>query len=211
LSNLLIWQYRGKPKAKATIVALQREADEVFKSALDLTKVLSIEDATGFALDLVGRHVGIGRELPMFIEKTYFGWYGDDSAAGWGIGEWYRYGSALRDKTLMDDDDYRFMIKAKILKNFQIADLADLIDSARYLLGEDVNIVDGYDMAMTVILPFNYLNSLKTYAIKYMDVLRRPVTVQYRFFQIDANKPFGWAHDPTAAGFNEGIWSRFVT
>lgn len=209
--KLLIWQYRGKPKARGTIEAIYNESSEVFKSALALGDVLNIDKATGYALDLVGRHVGIGRQLPSIINRVYFGWYGDDSAAGFGMGEWYRYGASLKDPLIMGDDDYRFMIKAKILKNYQKGDLDDLIGAVRYLFGDSANIADAYDMTMTVILPFGQLNALQTYAITNLDILRRPVGVKYNFLQVDANKPFGWAHDPTASGFGEGVWSRFIS
>ena len=210
MKNMLIWQYRGKPKAKATIDALSNETADVFKSAVALGDLLNIETATGWALDLVGMHVGVSRRLPSIVKRVYFGWHGDDSSAGWSVGEWYSYGRALRDPLIMDDDNFRFLIKAKILKNYQKADLDSLIESVRFLFGENANIVDACNMTMTVILPFRQLNALQIYAITNLDILRRPATVKYNFFQVDANNPFGWAHDPNASGFGKGVCSRFL-
>ena len=211
LSDLLIWQYWGKKRAKATIDLLAGEAERVYLSAVGLASILSIDDAHGWALDLVGRHVGISRSLPAFVARPYFGWAGDDSANPFGVGEWFRVGGQLRDPILMNDEDYRFMIRAKILKNFQIGDIGDIVDSVQFLFGENANAVDGYDMSVvTVILPAAQLNALQMYAIRSMDILRRPIGTKYRFLQVDARKPFGWASDPQAAGFNDGIFSRFL-
>ena len=211
LSNLLIWQYRGKKKAVATIDALAEEAAKVFENALDVVRLLDIEKSEGYGLDLIGRHVGINRSMPEFVNRPYFGWYGVEGAEGFGIGEWYRLGGQLRDPILLDDEDFRFMIKAKIRKNFQIADIGDIVDSVRFLFGETANAIDAYDMSISaIILPVSQLNALRKYAVLNMDILSRPVGVKYNFLQVNTDKPFGWASDPNAKGFGVGVFSRFL-
>ena len=211
LSNLLIWQYRGKKKAVATIDTLAEESEKVAENVPDVARLLDIEKSEGYGLDLIGRHVGINRSMPEFVERPYFGWYDVESAEGFGIGEWYRIGRQLRDPILLDDEDFRFMIKAKIRKNFQIADIGDIVDSVQFLFGETANAVDGYDMSISaIILPTSQLNALRKYAVLYMDILSRPIGVKYNFLQVDTDKPFGWASDPQAKGFGRGVFSRFL-
>ncbi len=211
LSNLLIWQYRGKKKAVATIDSLAEEAAKVFENALDVVRLLDIEKSEGYGLDLIGRHVGISRSMPEFVNRPYFGWYGVEGAEGFGTGEWYQLGGQIRDPILLDDEDFRFMIKARIRKNFQIADIGDIVDSVKFLFGETANAVDGYDMSISaIILPVSQLNALRRYAVLHMDILSRPIGVKYNFLQVDTDKPFGWAGDPNAKGFGEGVFSRFL-
>ena len=57
-SDLLIWQYQGKPKALATIKLLEQEIAQGFFDLYQLQNVLNIEEAEGDQLDLVGKHVG---------------------------------------------------------------------------------------------------------------------------------------------------------
>ena len=82
MSDLMIWQYRGKPKARATISAIQFETDRAFLSAVEFGQMLNIDTATGFALDLVGRHVGVTRLIKQYIAKNFFGFQGDANAQG---------------------------------------------------------------------------------------------------------------------------------
>ena len=93
--DFLIWQYRRKPKAYATIRAITSETKNTFQNVIDLAKILNIDEAQGKALDLVGRHVGINRVLNQAIAKEYFGFLGSISSLGFNQGEFYRYGDAL--------------------------------------------------------------------------------------------------------------------
>ena len=94
--NFIIWQYRTKPKALGTIRAIYKETYLTFQNTIQIADILNIDTATGYALDLVGRHVGVSRVLPTAIAKEYFGWLEDDSALSFGIGEFYRYGDAYQ-------------------------------------------------------------------------------------------------------------------
>ncbi|WP_233116576.1 DUF2612 domain-containing protein [Aggregatibacter actinomycetemcomitans] len=60
-ADLLIWQYRNKPKAAATIKLIESIISQGFVDLYKLQDVLNIETATGHQLDLVGKHVGQGR------------------------------------------------------------------------------------------------------------------------------------------------------
>ena len=210
MKNMLIWQYRGKPKAVATIETLTNEASTVFKSAVALGDMLNIETATGWALDLVGMHVGMSRRVENYVPRSYFGWGEGENIFGWGVGKWYEPGSATHDTTLLDDDDFRFMIKAKILKNYQAGDLDSIIESVRFLFGETANVKDNYDMSMTIYIPVSLLNNFKIYAIKNMDILVRPVGVQYIYFAHDDKRPFGWGNVPNIYGWGVGIWGYYL-
>ena len=211
-SDLLIWQYRGKEKAVATVNALADEASRVYASALQLLRILNIDDAEKYELDLVGMHVGQSRLMPEFVAKDFFGFDNIDGANPFNQGEWYRVGGQLLDPLLMSDIEYRWMIKARITKNFQIGTLDDIIDAVQYLFGSNANAVDGLDMSVaTIILPAAQLSALQLYAIRKMDIIPRPVGVKYSFLQVDAIQPFGWYADPLATGFNIGVFSRFLT
>ena len=209
MSDLLIWQYRGKPKARATISAIQFETDRAFLSAVEFGQMLNIDTATGFALDLVGRHVGVTRLIKQYIAKNFFGFQGDANAQGFDMGQWYVFGDQTRDSALLDDEDFRFIIKARIFKNYQTGALGDVVDSIRYLFGNTANVVDNYDMTMNAIIPFGLINEFKAYAVKNLDILVRPVGVRLRFFEV-SNHSFGWHEDPSAFGFDNGFWSDFV-
>lgn len=206
----LIWQYRGKPRARQTVGLLFSESRETWTSVITLASLLDIDKATGYGLDLIGRHVGLGRTLNAFIPKAYFGWQGADAAQGFGDGVFYRLGGALNDSTRLDDDDYRFLLRARVLKNTQRPTLAAISDAIRYLLGPQAVVIDNLDMSMNIVVPEKMLTPLRLYAVRHLDILVRPVGVRYQLIMIQGERPFGWARDPMAFGFNEGKFMRIV-
>ena len=101
------------------------------------------------------------------------------------------------------------MIKAKILKNYQIGAIEDITNSISFLFGRDARIIDNYDMTMTVIIPSVVMTPFKKYAIENLDILVRPVGVMYKYVIIEPAKYFGFYEDRYASGFDEGVFVEF--
>lgn len=208
--DLLIWQYRGKRKARQTVGLLFGESKIAWQSAQAVGEMLNIDTATGYALDLVGRHVGLSRTLKTFVPKEYFGWVGIEAALGFGAGIFYRAGESLKNSSRLKDDDYRFLIKAKVLKNTQRPTMEGITASIKQLLGGGAFAVDNYDMTMNIIIPEKELNTLRLYAVFNLDILVRPVGVWFRIIIVSNDHPFGWADDALAFGFNDGKFTRII-
>lgn len=206
--KLLIWQYRTKPKALNSVRAIYKETDNTFKNSIELADILNIDNATGYALDLVGRHVGVTRVLPTVIAKEYFGWLEDNAALSFSIGEFYRHGDALHASVVLNDSDFRFFIKAQITKNYQTGEIANTAKSIKFVIGRHSNVIDSQNMTMNILINGDYLNSLTLYAISKMDILVRPIGVMYQYIVLLNNEPFGFAHDNPAYGFNLGKFVR---
>lgn len=206
--NFIIWQYRTKPKALGTIKAIYKETDLTFQNTIQIADILNIDTAKGYALDLVGRHVGVSRVLPTVIAKEYFGWLEDDRSLSFGIGEFYRYGDALSASVVLNDNDYRFFIRARITKNYQTGTIENIVKSIQFVIGNHSNVIDIQNMTMNVIVNSDKLNSLTLYAISKMNILVRPVGVMYEYTVLVNDKPFGFAHDNGSYGFNIGKFVR---
>lgn len=202
-SDLIILQYRKKSKAKATIDAIMREVDLVLENIEDLGEQWDIDKARNYSLDIIGRRVGVSRTLPSFVSKGYFGYLTTVDAKPWGEGVWYRYGESAGEALSLNDEDYRFLIKAKILKNFQNGTLDYIVDALQRLMSEYANAQDNLDMSVEIFLPIQSLNSLQRYMIERMDILPRPMGVQYKFTNV-SGKEFGFNGFFNSYGFNEG-------
>ena len=205
-SDLLIYQYIKKPKAKATIDAIMGEYDKLADNAIDLLNQWDIDQARGFSLDIIGRRVGVSRTLPSAVSKGYFGYLNSIQGEPWGEGVWYRIGESLGDTLVLNDSDYRFLIRAKILKNFQNGTMDYILNALRFLLTEDANIEDNLNMTATVYLSIASLNILQRYMIEQMDILPRPMGVMYTYINA-SGKEFGFSGFYNSYGFNEG---RFI-
>ena len=205
-SDLLIYQYIKKPKARATIDALMGEYDKLNENAIDLLEQWDIDKARGYSLDIIGKRVGVSRVLPSAVSKGYFGYLQTINAKPWGEGVWYRRGEATGDALTLNDTDYRFLIRAKIFKNFQNGTMDYILNALRAFLNADANIQDNLDMTATVFLPLESLNILQRYMIEQMDILPRPMGTMYAYINA-SGKEFGFDGFYNSYGFNEG---RFI-
>lgn len=206
--NYLIWQYHNKPKALGTINSLYTSTNETFENVLNIANILDIDKAKGYALDLIGRHVGIRRVLSQVEAKEYFGFIGNKASLGFSIGKFYRNGDSLNASIRLNDDDYRFFIKAKIMKNYQSGTLENIIDSIRYLTDDNSDIIDKMDMTMNIIINKQSLNEIKLFAVKNLDILVRPIGVLYQFLILVSDAPFGFFSDYSSYGFGQGEFVR---
>lgn len=202
-SDLLIYQYIKKPKAKATIDLFLGEYDNLSENAFDLLNQWDIDQARGFSLDIIGRRVGVSRTLPSAIAKGYFGYYESLNGEPWGAGVWYRRGETLGDTLVLNDDDFRFLIRAKIFKNFQNGSFGYVLTAVRAIIGQDAAMKDNLDMTADIYIRSNNLNTMKQYMIEQMDILPRPMGVMYNYFTI-SGKEFGFDGFYNSYGFNEG-------
>lgn len=200
---MLIQQYIRKPKARATIDLWCGELDTVMENVSDLLAQLDIDTASGYSLDIIGRRVGVSRTLPSFASKGYFAWKGAVGGKGWNKGVWYRYGESTTGTVVLEDFDFRFLIKTKILRNFQNGSLDYIFNSLVKLFGDNVNLTDNHDMTCTILLPLSTLREAQVYMLNELDILPRPVGVKYIVQDIGV-KAFGFDGFINSQGFDEG-------
>ncbi|MEX4506217.1 DUF2612 domain-containing protein [Haemophilus influenzae] len=98
-----------------------------------------------------------------------------------GGAQWYRKRDPLSDSVRLSDDDYRFLIKCRILKNYQIGTLPNLIEACLFIFGEGCHIVDNYGMTVSISVPSASTSDFKRFAINHLDILPRQAGVQYLF------------------------------
>jgi len=117
------------------------ELQEVFRQ---LIQDRSIDTAYGVQLDIIGDIVGQPRELLNADLIPYFGFVGYPEAKGYGsvnnpsIGGFYwDITQPLAGNILLNDEQYRIFIRAKILKNITRATPEDVISFIKFVF--DVN------------------------------------------------------------------------
>lgn len=125
--DLLIKQYREKPKAEAHIEAfvdLFLQDGAIF----NLLNTFDIEKAIGWQLDAIGERVGIDRKYRglAFKNRIFFA-YGIGAVlptsqykgygAGAELGEIANEESVLSREFLLNDDDFRKLIKFRVITN----------------------------------------------------------------------------------------------
>lgn len=155
----LPYQFR-KPKAQATIAILAAAgvADLV---ALDIQDGYDPTSAVGVQLDVVGKYVGLPRNIGDAAPALYFGFVryagvGDNpnGFTSYNNGNnaavlFFRYSYQGTRNTDLTDDAYRFMIALKIVSNSSDGTLYGIQKLLRDVLPGLVSLIDNQDMTMT--------------------------------------------------------------
>lgn len=122
---------------------------------LDLAdEFLDIDKSTGKNLDLIGKLIGEERTLVNFIDRPYFGFLGARLAESYDVGYWYSlYNNKYGTLKTLTDEEYRRVLKARIIKNSS--------DNGRNSLLEVLNILSGNESTTVFEEPENSTISIR--------------------------------------------------
>lgn len=168
--NLLIIQYHNKPKAKATIdlLASIMEASGIL---FDIQNGYSVDTAVGKQLDIVGKYVGVDRfyteiNLVDFFAVVEYDEVDPDAEEKYGFCTYatyedfqfngtLNYQSFLSTTNQLNDDDYRTIIRLKILINNMNYSHAAINDGIYQIFGNDIIPSSNGDMLMYYLVTGN--------------------------------------------------------
>jgi len=215
-AGLLIKQYWEKPKANAEIDMKSLTWEKVLNAVIAFKSEFDVDLATGKTLDIIGRIVGIPRSIPFIIPKVAFGF--SDNSNAMGFSDKFNtldlsapfldaFESAKTDLQL-DDNTYRFFIKAKIAFNnssaYMASDTKVSIQSAvSQIFSGEAYVADNYNMTLDLyVTPVFNTNWLL--AIEKMGLLPRPQAVRYaQIIHAVPGKTFGFFDSQNTKGFSD--------
>lgn len=212
---LLIKEYWEKPNAKAEITLQASTWSEIYTLYNMFDNAFDIDLAEGNQLDIIGKIVGIPRTVPFALDKIRFGFDGDSSARG--FADLFDadiesapfldlFESEYTDYQL-DDNDYRFFIKAKISKNIVSAYMASdnrvsIQDSIQLSFDGLAYVTDNQDMTLTLYVSPG-IDEQRILLIRSLDLLPKPQGVRYKLIIGSGGDFFGFDDDPQALGFGD--------
>ncbi len=112
---LITSYHRGKPKFSATIAALVQPFVDGQNFLASLPHAFDIDYSIGVQEDADGAWVGISRNIPVPIPNVWFSF--DDDKRGFDQGVWRGPYDSDTGITVLDDETYRTLIRAKIAAN----------------------------------------------------------------------------------------------
>lgn len=204
-SDLLMWQYK-LPKATAEIDLTTGSWVRFMQQCLDFAGSWDIDTAEGYNLDVLGRIFGVSRTSISMTEKDYLTYYEQTGGLGWGRGRWYVAGEAFRETILLNDSEFRFLIRARIWKLYQNPSIDYLTDALQDLTGDDAYIYERVNpMEMSIAYGSGVADdSFVKFAIENLDILPRPVGIKY-FFEKAGDKFFGFGDDEFTNNYGFGV------
>jgi len=179
--QLLVWQYKDKPKALALMEGFSKESELWQKAAIDLIDCLDIETADDNNLDLVGEHVGVSRFMKDAVPLYLFGFrapLGGFSKGGVGGARFWRIGNRLASSVRLEDTEYRLIIKSAIIKLWSTNTIPGLQKATNALLGPgSARVTDNEDMSITVDI-LRGVALFERFALESLDILPRPPAIK---------------------------------
>lgn len=210
--QLITSQYRDKPKFVAVVEAVCQPMVDLSNLEAAYPQDYDLDTAVGVQLDAVGRWVGVSRYLKVPLADVYFSF--DDVDLGFDSGVWQGPFDPSTGLTILPDDAYRILIRARIANNHwdgTIPGAYAVWDVLFLPLGVNLFIVDHGDMTMELGVlggPFDAV----TYALitgGYLDL--RPSGVLINNYIIDTGPLFGFNKSNDAiSGFDIGNWGALV-
>ena len=210
--KLLIIQYADKPNAQEHVNLIMGKLEEVYSLANSLEEAFDLDIAVGKQLDIIGKIVGISRRVPFAVPKNYFGFEGHTNAYPMGDKFVSVVSYPMKDKFEipytdgeLNDYNYRFFIKAQIIKNYAKGTMIDdsklsIQNAVDFLFDNKAYVVDSQNMSMNIYINNTFDCNMVQY-IKQLDLIPRPQGVKYKAMisYVDGNT-FGFGVNNTGFG-----------
>lgn len=137
---------------------LAQSSQELQRTLLSLLSIVSIDDSSGYNLDVIGNIVGQSREITGVAATGYFGFEEDPTAKEFGStrnnngGLYFSLNDSAGGNIRLPDPFYRSFIKAKIIQNNTGATPEDIIASAKLLFNprNPVELIENDDTSFSL-------------------------------------------------------------
>ncbi len=155
----LILQYRDKPRARATIAILLKQA--VADALADsLATCFNLATAVGPQLDIVGKYIGVPRNVGPAGSTDFYGFQnygGTGNTIGFRnypgttnlTGVWETYTDGDGPDTDLNDIEYRLVLQLKVILNANDGTNASIMAYLNQFFPGQVAMVDNQDMTVT--------------------------------------------------------------
>lgn len=212
--DLITTQFQDKDIFNRYLRLLLSGIQEQILVKRDLIQRRDIDSAQGAQLDIIGDIVGQRRVLAEADLYPFFGFEGSLAANSFGTfyrpnigGYWYSYGSRVGADVELNDDQYRQIIKAKIIKNNSHGTNEDFISFGRFVLGTkiDFGVDEGGESVVRVGRRMTlFEKALMAYVFEGLDYnftyTPKPLGVGISIEEFDAAGTLGFLGTPGALG-----------
>jgi hypothetical protein len=222
-------QFKDKPIIDKYIRLLIGEWSEMQVVLQDLQQLRSIDTAVGAQLDIIGEIVGRPRGL---VTAELFYYFGFESAPLGGsfasttdptVGApWYSIDAPTGISREPSDEEYRLILKAKIIKNRTMSRPEDVINAYKFLFQAGAVTIDEYEPAKVRIGIGKILTNVERGLLFDLGgagtLLPKTVGVNYVYSEFQAGRVFATEGFPGGVGTGDlndpssgGILSNIIT
>lgn len=199
MRDKVTFAFEGSPVFDKYLQLLVSPSVEIQEVLRELMQERSIDTAVGAQLDIIGSIVGQPRELIDSDIIPYFGFDGAIEAQSYGdttnpaIGGYYwDITQPIAGSILLNDEQYRLFIKAKIIKNTTRATPEDVIKFITFVFGATtVQITHDQGAEQVLVMVSDDLNKFEIALLRYF------VDKQYRSYFVPKSLGIGYLFGTT--------------
>lgn len=134
-------QFKQKARFLAWLSALLSQANDVEACLQQMQYLADIDKMSGVNLDVIGIIVGASRLIPDVVQLQWFGFddtgsyatcFGEEGKPNIGA-RFYEEGETIYSTSLLQDAEYRLVLRAKIVKNNSACTPEDIIAGMMYI------------------------------------------------------------------------------
>lgn len=207
---LITSEHRDKSRFMAVVGALVQPLVDQMNVLQSMPGKFDLDNAVGVQLDDVGLWVGVSRKIRTPLTGIYFSF--DIDGLGFDQGTWKGPFDPDTGLTVLDDDTYRLVIRAKIGANRWDGTLESSAAILNSIFGADTHVFieDHQDMSMTIGIAGKVPSAvfLALLAGGYIPLKPEGVRVAYTIVtSVDGAPLFGFdMNSDLVAGFDTGVW-----
>lgn len=181
-TQLITSEHADKPKFSAMVAAVAGAFVNSQNFLSSMPDAFDLDEAVGSQLDILGLWIGVSRRIKVPVSNVYFSW--DTAGVGWDQGVWLQSTDASSTISVLDDDTYRLVLRAKIGANNwdgTIITAAPILSEIFGDSGTYVQIRDNGDMSFTAYILGPKPSALKMALISggYIPIKPAGVTANY--------------------------------
>lgn len=222
-------QFKEKPVFDRFLQVLLSGKFDIQNALEDLQTLRSLDTATGKQLDIIGDIVGRPRGLVYQDIFNYFGFAGTERAGSFGslsdptVGApWYSVGAPTGNAREPSDEEYRMILKAKIIKNRTNSTPEQVIEACKFVFGVPEVFLEEYAPAAVRIGIGKILTNVERSLLFDLGgagaLLPKTIGVNYTYTEFQAGRVFATEGFPGGQGVGDlndptvgGILTNLVT
>lgn len=212
-ADLITSEHNQQPKFMDMVRSVLKPFADIQALLASFPILYDLDVATGSQLDVIGKWVGVSRQLTLPISGVYFSF--DTAGVGFDEGTWFGPFNPDTGIVFLPDDAYRTLLRARIANNQWDGSIDGAYQAWDVLFaGTDFQILiqDYGDMHMAFAFLGQVPDALTLALITggYLNLKPAGVKVDAYFTPTVPNAPyFGFdAQNDSIAGFDTGAWGR---
>lgn len=136
VKTLVINQLGDSPSYGQVLQWLADNYDRL-QDILSYVQTINVFEARGVWLDLIGAIAGQSRTIENAFPYSYFGYFGQTAATGYGQARYRKPGDPIAASSILADTEYRQLILARVSRNYGDVSEPGVVEALQILTGID--------------------------------------------------------------------------